>query len=304
MRPKSTPTRTTRTTRTQNRVALVTAVAALAGAATLVPQQAQAGPGNPYERGPAPTEASVTAERGPFAVSQKAVPESADGRFNKGTVYYPTDTSQGTFGAVAISPGFVSPEAAVGWLGPRLASQGFVVMTLETNTPLDFPDQRADQLLGALDWLTTLSDVRDRIDASRLAVAGHSMGGGASLRASEKRPTLQAAVPLTPWHTDKTWEKDPVPTLVVGAENDAIAPVAEHAEPFYGSLSAAPEKAYLELEGADHLAPVAPNVTVAKYAISWLKRYVDDDTRYEQFLCPPPRPSSTISEYRDTCPGS
>ena len=36
----------------------------------------------------------------------------------------------------------------------------------------------------------------------------------------------------------------------------------------------------------------------------WLKRFIDNDTRYEQFLCPPPRPGTLIEEYRDTCPHS
>ena len=93
------------------------------------------------------------------------------------------------------------------------------------------------------------------------------------------------------------------PTLVIGAQNDFIAPVAGHAEPFYQSLPGTLDKAYLELAGADHLAPNVPNTTIAKYSIAWLKRFVDNDTRYEQFLCP--RPSApTISEYRDTCPHS
>ena len=37
--------------------------------------------------------------------------------------------------------------------------------------------------------------------------------------------------------------------------------------------------------------------------IVWLKRYVDNDSRYEPFICPTPAPSSTIEEYRGTCPG-
>ena len=37
--------------------------------------------------------------------------------------------------------------------------------------------------------------------------------------------------------------------------------------------------------------------------VSWLKRYVDNDTRYEQFLCPTPR-AAQFSDYQDTCPGS
>jgi hypothetical protein len=36
--------------------------------------------------------------------------------------------------------------------------------------------------------------------------------------------------------------------------------------------------------------------------ISWLKRFVDDDTRYDQFLCPGPSRGSDVEEYRSTCP--
>jgi len=285
------------------RLGLPAAAVALAASVILLPQPAQAAE-NPYERGPAPTEAGVTAERGPSAIAQKHVPAGSGQGFNKGTITYPTDTSQGTFGAVAVSPGFISPELIIRWLGPRLASHGFVVITLETNSPFDFPDSRARQLLAALDHLTTTSDVAGRIDPDRLAVMGHSMGGGASLRASEARPEIQAAVPLAPWHTDKTWQADVVPTMIIGAENDGIAPVGSHSEPFYESIKAAPEKAYLEMEGADHMAPAASNAVTAKYSVSWLKRFVDNDTRYDKFLCPAPLPSRTISEYRDTCPNS
>jgi dienelactone hydrolase len=83
------------------------------------------------------------------------------------------------------------------WLGPRLASQGFVVFTIDTLTRYDQPSSRGDQLLAALDYLTQRSSVRTRIDASRLGVMGHSMGGGGSLEASKDRPALQAAIPLT-----------------------------------------------------------------------------------------------------------
>jgi dienelactone hydrolase len=144
--------------------------------------------------------------------------------------------------------------------------------------------------------------VRARVDASRLAVMGHSMGGGGSFEAIRTRPSLQAAVPLTPWHTDKTWPEPVTPTLVVGAENDSVAPVSSHAEPLYTGLTSATEKAYLELNRASHSATNSDNPTTSKYVLSWLKRWVDNDTRYDQFLCPPPAPSSQIEEYRATCP--
>ncbi|MGD1217975.1 alpha/beta hydrolase family protein [Streptomyces krungchingensis] len=275
-------------------------VAAQAAGAQAAPAGAAAA--NPYERGPAPTESSIEAARGPYAVSQTTVSSLSVSGFGGGTVYYPTSTSDGTFGAVAISPGYTAYQSSIAWLGPRLASQGFVVFTIDTLTTLDQPDSRGRQLLAALDYLTQSSSVRTRIDSSRLGVMGHSMGGGGTLEAAKSRPSLQAAIPLTGWNLDKTWPEIKTPTLIVGADGDTIAPVATHSEPFYESLPSSLDKAYLELNGATHFTPNSSNTTIAKYSISWLKRFIDNDTRYEQFLCPLPRPSLTIDEYRGNCP--
>ena len=258
---------------------------------------------NPYERGPAPTVASIEATRGPFAVAQTTVARSSVTGFGGGTVYYPTSTAEGTFGAVAIAPGYTNSQSAIAWYGPRLASQGFVVITIDTLSIYDQPDSRGTQLLAALDYLTGRSAVRTRIDASRLGVMGYSMGGGGALSATRSRPALQASVPLAPYHSTKSWTTVRVPTLIIGGESDTIAPVSSHAEPFYTSLPATLDKAYLELNNASHSAPTSANVTIAKYSISWLKRFIDNDTRYEQFLCPAPQ-GSAIQEYRDTCPHS
>ncbi|GAA2658543.1 hypothetical protein Adu01nite_61910 [Paractinoplanes durhamensis] len=35
--------------------------------------------------------------------------------------------------------------------------------------------------------------------------------------------------------------------------------------------------------------------------VAGLKRFVDDDTRYDQFICAGPTGSS-VSDYRNTCP--
>jgi predicted dienelactone hydrolase len=225
-------------------------------------------------------------------VSQTSVSSLSVTGFGGGTIYYPTSTSDGTFGAVAVSPGYTAYESSISWLGPRLASQGFVVFTIDTLTTVDQPDSRGRQLLAALDYLTERSSVRSRVDASRLGVMGHSMGGGGSLEAAKSRPALQAAIPLTPWNLDKTWPEVTTPTLIFGADGDTIAPVASHAEPFYSSLSSSLDRGYLELNSATHFTPNSSNTTIAKYSISWLKRFIDNDTRYEQFLCPLPRYSS------------
>ena len=283
---------------------LRTLVAALLMAAMTLVGAAPAGAEVEYRRGPDPTNASIEATKGPFAYSSTTVSSYSTPGFGAATIYYPTSTASGTFGGIAISPGYFGTQSSISWYGPRLASQGFVVITIDTNSRYDSPDQRATQLLAALDYLTNTSSVRTRVDRTRLAVMGHSMGGGGSLRAAEQRPSLQAAIPLTPYHTDKTWGSVQTPTLIIGAENDSTAPVGPHSEAFYQSLPSTLDKAYLELNEASHSAPTSSNTTIAKYSISWLKRFVDNDTRYEQFLCPAPGVSSAISEYRNTCPHS
>jgi predicted dienelactone hydrolase len=293
----------TREPRRRGRFALAAAaVALLATGATVTGVATPASAANPFERGPAPTTSSIEASRGPYATATTTVSRVSVSGFGGGTIYYPTSTADGTFGAVVIAPGFTARQSSIAWMGPRFASQGFVVMTIDTITTSDQPASRGDQLLAALDYLTQRSSVRTRIDANRLAVVGHSMGGGGTLEAAKDRPSLQAAIPLTAWNLDKSWPEIQTPTLVVGAQNDTIASVRSHSEPFYNSLPSGLDKAYLELRGASHFSPNTSNTTIAKYSISWLKRFVDDDTRYTQFLCPTPSTSTSISEFRSTCP--
>lgn len=258
---------------------------------------------NPYERGPDPTEQSITARSGPYEVSKASVPQKTATGFNRGTIYYPATGNGVTFGGVVIIPGLLEPEATMSWFGPRLASQGFVVFTLEAFSITDLPEPRADQLLAALDHLTAVGPAAYGLDPSRLAVMGHSMGGGGVLRAAQRRPSLRAAIPMAPWHYDRDWQNVRVPTMIQAGDNDFIAGAGTHAQPFYDNLTAAPEKAYLLFENVGHFTWIVPNDNIAKYSLAWLKRYVDSDTRYSKFLCPPPAaPSTVFQQYRHTCP--
>ena len=191
---------------------------------------------NPYERGPAPTSSSLLASAGPFAVSSTSVSSFSVTGFGGGRIYYPTSTTQGTFGGVAVAPGFTASASQYAGYAQRVASHGFVVFAIDTNSRYDQPASRGRQLLAALDYLTRSSSVRTRVDASRLAVSGHSMGGGGTLQAANDRPSLQAAVALQPWNSDKTWGGIQVPTMIIGAENDTIASVSSHSIPFYNSI--------------------------------------------------------------------
>jgi len=253
---------------------------------------------SPYQRGPNPTAASVSATTGPFATASVTVPRGNG--FGGGVIYYPTDTSQGTFGGVAISPGLNGTWSGIAWLGPRLASQGFVVFGIETNNLNDSPTSRGTQLLAALDFLTQRSSVRNRVDATRLAVAGHSMGGGGALDAARRRPALQAAIGNAPYLPSGTLASDRVPTLIYAMQNDTLVPPSRLTS-LYNTIPASTERAYIEVAGAGHNYIGRPSTTLARTMIPWLKVFVDDDARYSQFLCPLSN-SSGISQYRNSCP--
>jgi dienelactone hydrolase len=264
-----------------------------------------------YQKGPDPTVAALE-RNGSFATRTTTVSSLAAVGFGKGTIYYPT--AAGSYGVIAVSPGFTAYQSSISWIGERLSSHGFVVITIDTITTSDQPDSRGDQLTAALNKVISLSNTRGnvlagKVDATRLAVAGHSMGGGGTLAAARDNPSYKAAVPLAPWHTTKSWSRVSVPTLIIGAENDSIAGVSTHSIPFYTSLPSSTKKAYMELNNADHFFPQASSQypLVGKYMISWMKRFVDSDTRYSPFLCGAPHQTqvavaSKISDYRSNCP--
>lgn len=264
---------------------------------------------SPYVRGPNPTVSFLEARSGPLSVRTSRVSRLVSG-FGGGTIHYPTGTT-GTMGAVVVIPGFVSAESSIDWWGPKLASHGFVVLTIDTNTGFDQPPSRARQINNALDYLVSqnssrTSPVRGMIDTNRLGVIGWSMGGGGTLRvASEGR--IKAAIPLAPWDTVSSYAANAqAPTLIFACQADIVAPVAAHASPFYNRLPNSIDKAYVEISGGSHFCANGGglnNNVLSRFGVSWMKRFLDEDTRYSQFLCGPNhRSDRDIADYRGNCP--
>ena len=256
---------------------------------------------NPYERGPAPTTASLEASRGPFTISSFTVTRPSG--YGAGTVYYPTNAG-GTVGAIAIVPGFLARQSSINWWGPRLASHGFVVITIDTNSTFDQPASRSRQQLAALDQVATLartssSPIYNRVDTTRMGVMGWSMGGGGTLISAQNRPSIKAAAPQAPWNSATNFSSVTVPTLIFACENDTVAPVNQHASPFYSSMSRN-SKQYLEINGGSHSCANSGNSNqplIGKKGVAWMKRFMDNDTRYKSFACANPN-STRVSDFR------
>ena len=263
-----------------------------------------------YEVGPNPTLSTLQAAQGPLSVSASAVSSSVDG-FGGGTIYYPNNASQ-ELATIAVAPGFTNTQSAIQWWGPLLASHGYVVITIDTNGRFDNPGSRSLQLDAALSYLISegnrsSSDISGLVDENRLATMGFSMGGGGTL-ISASRNRLSAAVPLAPWNTGgNNFDAIGVPTLIFACENDSTAGINTHASPFYNTIPNSTDKAYMEINNGPHNCANGNNgngndALLSTYGVSWMKRFLDKDRRYDQFLCGPNHvANSKINEYRDTC---
>ncbi len=261
-----------------------------------------------YELGPNPTLGYVQANRGPFSFASSRVSSSVSG-FGGGTIYYPNNVSQ-ELATIAIAPGFTNTQSAVAWWGPVLASHGFVVITINTNSRFDQPESRGRQLDSALSYLIDQgnrnnSPISGLVDENRLATMGFSMGGGGALR-SAARNRLSASVPLAPWNIGgNDFDDIGVPTMIMACENDGTAPVGIHASPFYNRIPGSADKALMEINNGPHNCANGNNgnnATLSTYGVSWMKRFLDKDSRFSQFLCGPNHEANgQISDYRDTC---
>ena len=285
--------------RTRSIVASVLAVGLMVAAFAASPTTAGA-QANPYQRGPAPTAAGLRAT-GPFAVSRVDVSGAGQG-YNNVTICYPNDAAEGPLAGVVVIPGFVSFKSQMMWACDKLASQGFVVTVAETNTLFDLPGGRADQAQAIIRHISGAgapAAVRQRLDTSRWAVTGWSMGGGGALESGVRNnPQLQAVVAFEPWDIF-TFSAQRVPSMIIGVSDDWIAGVGSHAEVFYGQIPA--EKYYVEISSGGHFVGASDNGIQTANTVAWLKRWVDNDTRYDQFLCPAP-PTAGVAETRQTCP--
>ena len=228
--------------------------------------------------------------------------------FGAATIYYPVGASE-PMGGVAIAPGFTEEQRHIAWWGPRLASHGYAVLVLDTNDRRERPDARADALIAGVTLLRAEgrrrgSPLFGRIDAAKMAIMGHSMGGGGALLAADEHSDLiRAAIPFTPWEPETDLRGISAPTLVLAGAADRVAEVEGHAWRHFSMIPESTPKVYMEIAGGDHyIADTTRGMdlaTVGRYAIAWLKLYVDGDEQYRDLIYGeiPPADAAKFSRY-------
>lgn len=241
-------------------------------------------------------------ELGPYQIERyndfPTVPQ-----FANADIYYPKSHIQTQkFGGVAISPGFREKKENLSWWGELLASHGFAVLILDTNTLNDLPEIRAEALIAGVNVLRSegtrnASPLSGKIEPENMAVMGHSMGGGGALLAAQLyADQLKAAIPLTSWQPDGHFSKISIPTLAIAGEVDRIADSDIHAFPHYRSLPSNVAKMYIEIKNGNHFIAntatgqnrLQPNIDVhdlvGRFGIAWLKLFLDEDESYRPLV--------------------
>jgi dienelactone hydrolase len=244
-------------------------------------------------KGPDPTVASLEA-KGPYAVKTAKLPSSA-GYGSATTVYYPSGSKGETFGLAVFCPGFVSAASLYSNAAQRVASHGFVVVIVSTLSLIDQPKKRGAQIEAVEKAVLAQNKVpavayAGLIDEGRVAFGGHSAGGAGTFYAAANHPELKALVGWMagePGTNFKPFASINIPTLLITGQNDALA--SSWARPYFKQLNPDMPAVMVEMASTNHLASwntasAASQGKLAKYTIAWLKRFVDEDTRYTPFV--------------------
>ena len=213
---------------------------------------------------------------GPHATGTHDARHLCGASFASATIYYPTSDGMGLLPSIVIAGGWGCGEQAMAAWAPFYASHGIVAMTIGTPAPwTDSPAARCKALLDASSALQSEheregSALLGRLDVSRRAVQGYSLGGGGAQLAALTDQTLKCVIALVPDDGEEigypsahtlSFPSQPtaseVPVLILCGETDDEAKAKKKAWPHYRQTGAT--KLIVEVAGGNHYFPLGPS---------------------------------------------
>lgn len=178
----------------------------------------------------------AAASAAPPAVTVKTVEVKVGARSFPARLAYPA--RGGPYPAIAFAHGFMAPSSWYAGTLDALARAGYVVIAPDSERgALPSHGRFADDLNRSLAWLGRGNGApRGTVDASRTAVAGHSMGGGVALLAAARSRSVDTVATLAAAETSpsaaRAAERLRVPSLFVVGDLDRIVPAEGTASMF------------------------------------------------------------------------
>jgi predicted dienelactone hydrolase len=258
------------------------------------------------------------ADDGDYAVTTAtaAIPGSAQNRTLQATVFTPTGAPTPR-PLVVVSPGFQLARTQFTSYARHLASWGFVVVLTDYAESGFFPDhdKMASDIPAVITW--ALAQTSLGVDATKVATAGHSLGGKLSVFAAAKDPRIKAVVawdPVDSSNPSVTPERMAAMTAAIAVIGETTngsgggmpcAPAAENFQQFY---AAAPSPALaITVAGADHMDwvddpsclvcgfcspgtidPAVVRTVTRRLDVAWLRLHLSGDTAMNAWLDAPP----------------
>lgn len=188
-------------------------------------------------------------------------------------IYYPATSAgnnvavaTGTFPVVVFGHGFVMAWDAYTDLWTDLVSNGYIVCLPRTEGGFSPAHLELGKDLSKIAeyMTTTMTSIAPPAPAPslvgkinpRVALSGHSMGGGASFLGAQNNTNITTMLNFAAANTNPSSQHAAkfisVPSLVISGENDCVTPPNVHQKPEYDSLILTNTKAYISVKGGDH----------------------------------------------------
>lgn len=181
-------------------------------------------------------------------------------------IYYPADAAgvdvdlaEGLFPLISVGHGFLMTYESYTYLWEHYVPLGYIVILPNTETTVavshgDFGKDLSYVIHAVQDENEIESSLFFGHVSPHSAVVGHSMGGGASILAAAEDASITTIVTFAAAETDPSAiaaaSSISQPSLTFAAENDCVAPPADHQEPMYANHNDC--KGYVLITGGSH----------------------------------------------------
>ena len=191
------------------------------------------------------------------------------GRQIECAVYYPatsagnnTPVANGAFPVVVFGHGFAMQWSAYQNIWEQLTPKGYILIFPKTEAgilPAPSHNDFGLDLVVACNRIVSDNDNQNspfyqKVE-NKLAIMGHSMGGGATMLAAENNSNIKTIIGLAPAETNPSaiavTSNIVVPALVLSGSADGVTPPTEHHQPIYNGISA-PCKYFVSITGGAH----------------------------------------------------
>lgn len=194
------------------------------------------------------------------------IDESRDDREIPCSVWYPAVASgseiepeMGTFPSFVMAHGFLISSMDYTGLAEALVGAGYVFVSLATEEGFVTSHGDYGLDLAFVANRTAEGDIPGLLSEStngRVAIGGHSVGGGASWLAAAQNPDIDAVVAMAPAETNVSaiaaGENITVPVLVLSGSADAVTSPSDQHEPIYNAAVNSPCRAFVSIEEGGH----------------------------------------------------